>query len=128
MAGMLSTGAVFAQQDTTPGPEGCPCMGMMGKKMNRADMMQWHQKMVDRMKAQDAELDRLAQEMNAAQGDKKVDAIAALINKMMENRKAWHAEMEAAHKKMMEMKGTPEGAKMEAGKTRKGMKASPSPQ
>ena len=114
MAGVLSAGAVFAQ-DADPGMACCGMMpGMGGWK--KGEMMEWHQKMVDRIKAQDAELDKLVQDMNAASGDKKVDAIAAIINKMAENRKDWHSEMEARHQKMMEwMKG-----KMEE---RKGMKS-----
>jgi len=74
--------------------------GMMGT--NKGEMMEWHQKMMEKMKAQDAELDKLVKEMNAATGEKKVDAIAAIINKVMEIRKVWHTEMEARHQKMME--------------------------
>jgi len=99
MAGMLSAGAVFAQS-ADPGMAWCGMMpGMGGRK---AEIMEWHQKMVEKIKAQDAEMDKLVAEMNAAAPEKKTDAIAAIINKMMENRKAWHSEMEARHKKMME--------------------------
>ena len=135
MAGVLSVGAVFAQE-ADPGPACCAMMpGMMGA--HKGEMMEWHQKMMEKIKAQDAELDKLIQEMNAAQGDKKIDAIAAIINKVMEERKAWHAEMEMRHKKMMEwMQG--EKAKMESEKpkmegekpkpmSKKGKKAEPTP-
>ena len=100
MAGMLSTGAVLAQ-DPEPGVS---CCGMMAGKMgaHKGEMAEWHQKMVEKFKAQDAELDKLVAEMNAASGEKKVEAIAAIVNKMMENRKAWHAEMETRHQKIME--------------------------
>lgn len=87
--------------------------------------MEWHQKVVDKFKAQDAELEKLVAEMNAASGEKKVEAIAAIVNKMMEHRKAWREEMEARHQKMMEwMK-----EKMES-KGKKALKseATPAPQ
>ncbi|MEI6350660.1 MAG: hypothetical protein WCP06_06090 [Verrucomicrobiota bacterium] len=89
---LMSSGMVFAQ-DEMP--------GMMGR--GRAEMMEWRKKMADEMKAQDAELDRLAAEMNAATGEKKVDAVAAVLNKMIEQRKAWHARMEQMHEKMQGM-------------------------
>ena len=91
--------------------------GMMGgmRGAHKGEMMQWHQKMMEKIKAQDAEMDKLVQEMNATSGDKKVDAIAAIVNKVMEERKAWHSEMEMRHKKMMEWmqaaKPTPESEK-----------------
>ncbi|MEI8235505.1 MAG: hypothetical protein WCH57_12590 [Verrucomicrobiota bacterium] len=80
--------------------------------------MEWHQKMVEKIKANDAELDKLVAEMNAASSEKKADAVAAVINKMMEQRKAWHSEMEAHIKKMMEtMKAKAETAKGKKGET-----------
>ena len=113
IAGVLAAGTVFAQE-----PEAAPaCAAMMPGMMgvHKGEMMEWHQKMMEKIKAQDAELDKLVQEMNAASGDKKVDAIAAIVNKVMEERKAWHAEMESRHAKMMEWmqekKAQREGAK-----------------
>lgn len=100
MAGVLSAGAVFAQEPDPGAATGSMMQGMMGA--HKGEMMEWHQKMMDKIKARDAELDKLIQEMNAASGDKKVDAMAAVLNKMMEERKAWHSEMEARHKKMMD--------------------------
>jgi len=117
MAGVLSAGAIFAQE---PDPAAACCAmtpGMMGA--HKGEMMEWHQKMMEKIKAQDAELDKLVQDMNAATGDKKVDAIAAIVNKVMEERKAWHAEMEERHKKMMEWMQS-EKATME---TKKGKKS-----
>lgn len=116
MAGVMSVGAVFAE-DADPGMACCGMMpGMMGAR--RGEMMEWHQKMMEKIKAQDAEMDKLVQEMNAATGEKKVEAIAAVINKAMEIRKGWHSEMEARQKKMMDwMK-----EKAEAIKGKKGMK------
>ena len=109
VAGVISAGAVFAQE----GPTG-PMQGMMGH--GRGEMMEWKKKMAEEMKAQDAELDRLAAEMNAATGEKKVDAIAAVLNKMIEQRKAWHSRMEAMHEKMKGMMPK-EGAKPSVSQT-----------
>lgn len=80
----------------------CPCGMMQGMGAKKAAMMEWHQKMAEKMKANQAELDKLVAEMNAAPAEKKADAVAAVVNKMMEQRKAWHAEMAEHMKKMME--------------------------
>jgi hypothetical protein len=42
---------------------------------------------------QDAELDQLVAEMNSASSDKKLDAIAAVVAKLVEQRKATHEQM-----------------------------------
>jgi hypothetical protein len=61
-------------------------MEMMG--MNKGQMMSsW--------KDQDAELDKLITAMNDAPPDKKVDAIAAVLTKLVEQRKAMHEQMQA---------------------------------
>ena len=46
-------------------------------------------------KEQDAELDKLVADMNSAPADKKVDAIAAVLTKLVEQRKAMHEHMES---------------------------------
>lgn len=60
------------------------------------EMMPLHAKMMEEQKAQDAEIDRLVAEMKSASGEKRVDAIVAVVVKLVEQRKAMHAEM-AAH-------------------------------
>ena len=57
--------------------------GMMGKGQ-----------MMSNLKDQDAELDKLAAEMNSASADKKLDAIAAVLTKLVEQRKAMHEQMQ----------------------------------
>jgi hypothetical protein len=42
---------------------------------------------------QDAELDKLVAEMNSASSDQKLDAIAAVVAKLVEQRKATHEQM-----------------------------------
>jgi hypothetical protein len=42
---------------------------------------------------QDAELDQLVADMNGASADKKLDAVAAVVAKLVEQRKATHEQM-----------------------------------
>jgi hypothetical protein len=60
--------------------------GMMGKEQMMPNSIE-----------QDAEVDRLIFEMNSASVDKKVDAVAAVLTKLVEQRKAMHEQM---HKMM----------------------------
>lgn len=91
VAATLPASALFAQEE--PGK-----MGDM-KKGDHAGMAEMHQKMETEMKAQDAELDKLVTAMNSATGEKKVDAIAAVVSKLVEQRKAMHEKMGDMHKK-----------------------------
>ncbi len=50
--------------------------------------------MMSNSKDQDAELDKLVAEMNSASTDKKLDAIAAVLTKLVEQRKAMHEQMQ----------------------------------
>lgn len=63
--------------------------GMMGMKgmMGKGQMM-------SNWKEQDAELDKLVTEMNNAAPDKKLDAVAAVVTKLVEQRKAMHEQMQ----------------------------------
>jgi len=87
IAAALGSAALLAQE---PG-----AMQGMDKQKHR-EMMPMHEKMMDEQKKQDAEIDKLVAEMNAATGEKRVDAIVAVVNKLIEQRKAMHQEM-AAH-------------------------------
>jgi hypothetical protein len=46
------------------------------------------------LKDQDAELDKLAAEMNSASPEKKLDALAAVVTKLVEQRKAMHEQLQ----------------------------------
>ena len=70
--------------------------------------MEMNQKMEAEMKAQDAELDKLVSEMKTATGEKKADAMAALLSKIVEQRKAMHEQMGGMP---MDMKGAMECCK-----------------
>src|SRR5262249_32301824 len=50
--------------------------------------------MMSGWKDQDAELDRLVAEMNSAPAEKKLDAVAALLTKLVEERKAMQEQMQ----------------------------------
>ena len=82
-------------------------------KMDNSKMMEMHQKMEAEMKAQEVELDKLVAAMSAATGEKKADAVAAVVAKLVEQRKAMHSQMSGMHGDMM-------GA-MECCKSGKGM-------
>jgi len=70
---------------------------MQGMGMQRHhEMMPVHAKIMEIQKAQDAEIDKLLADVNAATGEKRVDAIVAVLNKLVEQRKAMQSEM-AAH-------------------------------
>ena len=66
-----------------------------------AEMMKMHQQMMADMKAGDAKLDALVEDMNAADGDAKVNAIAAVVSELVRQRKAMHAHMGQMHEQMM---------------------------
>jgi hypothetical protein len=87
IAAALQSATLLAQQ-----PSAMPGMD----KQKHREMMPMHSKMMEMQKTQDAEIDKLLAEMNAATGEKRVDAIVAVINKLVEQRKTMHAEM-AAH-------------------------------
>jgi hypothetical protein len=67
---------------------------MMGRMMS----------MMSNWKDQDAELDKLVAEMNSAPSEKKADAIVAVVNKLVEQRKARHEQMQKMMGMMMGMK------------------------
>jgi hypothetical protein len=80
--------------DQTKQQKNC-CMGMMGSKdmgnmMGGKDMGN----MMSKWEDQEAELDKLVAEMNSAPSDKKVDAIAAVVTKLVEQHKAIHERIQ----------------------------------
>ena len=93
IAAMLPATALIAQ-----GPPVGPMKDMKG---DNSKMMEMHQKMEAEMKAQDAELDKLVAAMSSATGDKKADAVAAVVAKLVEQRKAMHSQMSGMHGDMM---------------------------
>jgi predicted phage gp36 major capsid-like protein len=66
----------------------------MDQKKHR-EMMPRHEKMREEQKVQDAEIEKLQADMNAATGEKRIDAIVAVVNKLIEQRKTMHEKMAA---------------------------------
>jgi hypothetical protein len=64
-------------------------------------MMADRQKMMDEMKAADQRLHQLVQKMNAASGQAKVDAAAAAVTELVEQRSGMHDRMMRMHEGMM---------------------------
>ena len=110
IAAMLPAGALIAQEEHA------------AMKGDNSKMMEMHQKMEAEMKAQDAELDKLVAAMSSAAGDKKADAVAAVVAKLVEQRKAMHSQMSGMHGDMM---GAMECCK--SGKNMMGPGSSPTP-
>ncbi len=65
------------------------------------EMKDQRQKMMAEMKAQDAELAAQVAEMNRAPADKKLDLVAAIVTRLVEQRAAMNARMEKMHGEMM---------------------------
>ena len=64
-------------------------------------------KMMAAMKANDRKLDELVKKMNTAQGTAKVDAIAELLTKLVEDDRMMHESMMSNMSTMMSMMGAP---------------------
>ena len=75
--------------------------GMMDEKMTEESMMARHTEMMAKMEAMNARLDDLVKKMNAATGSKKTDAVAAVINELVAQRKQMQAQMMAMQPEMM---------------------------
>ena len=86
---------------------------MSGGMMGGGGMMQMHEKMQADMKAMDDELDGLIVKMNQSSGPDKMDAMAAVITKMAQQRKMMDQKMAAMQASMMQcMMGNMGGMKM----------------
>ena len=99
-------GGLMAQAPASPS---MPMMGgeekgMMGGKMMEEckAMMAKHEGMKAEMASMDARLDSLLAAMNAAKGNHKVDATAAVINELATQRKAMRDHMMAMGPQMMQ--------------------------
>jgi hypothetical protein len=70
-----------------------------------AEMMKMHEQMMAEMKVSDGRLDALVKEMNAASGNARVDAIAAVVNELARQNRAMHEHMGQMHQQMMSGRG-----------------------
>ena len=67
------------------------------------DMTKMHEQMMAEMKAGDSKLEALVKDMNAATGDAKVSAVAAVVSELVQQHKAMHGRMDQMHQHMMGM-------------------------
>jgi predicted transcriptional regulator len=96
---------LWAQEPTPPAAQKMEMPakpGMMDGKMTEESMMAHHKEMMAKMEAMDARLDELVKKMNAATGRKKPDAVAAVINELVAQRKQMREQMMAMQPEMME--------------------------
>ena len=68
---------------------------------NMMSMMKMHEQMMAEMKAADSRLDALVNEMNAASGDAKVNAVATVVAELVRQQKSMHERMGHMHEQMM---------------------------
>lgn len=105
IVGLLTLGAgiaprgVGAEEATPQNP--APQATTQQPQPGMADMMKMHEQMMAQMKAGDAKLDALAKDMNAAAGNAKVNATAAVVNELVRQHKAMHEHMGQMHQQMM---------------------------
>jgi len=83
----------------TPAPQGAQPREQGPSTMQ--DMMKMHEQMMAEMKAADSRLDALVTEMNAATGDAKVNAMAAVVTELVRQQKSMHEHMGQMHQQMM---------------------------
>jgi hypothetical protein len=72
---------------------------------NMQDMMKMHEQMMAEMKAGNAKLDALVRDMNAASGGAKINAVAAVVNELVQQHKAMHEHIGQMHQQMMGGRG-----------------------
>lgn len=70
-----------------------------------AERQEAHEKMMKEMKAHDEKIESLAAKMNSATGQAKIDAMAALLNEMVAQRRTMRAHMEKRHSMRSEKMG-----------------------
>ncbi|HSU30834.1 MAG TPA: hypothetical protein VLJ11_06335 [Bryobacteraceae bacterium] len=102
---LIGSGALAQQSQSTAGAQpGGSQHGMMSGHMGRHSdqMTAMHNQMMADMKVMDAKLDQKVAAMNAAQGNAKIEAMAAVINEMVTQRKEMMTRMSGMHDRMMQ--------------------------
>lgn len=113
MASLMMPCALFAQEKAeapaAPGaakiqsaaPEGSIAPDRMKRReerrQRREERMKRHDEMVAKKKEMDARLDEKVAAMDAAKGDQKVEAMAAVIKELVSQRKSMHEQMMKMH-------------------------------
>ena len=91
---ILTIATVAALQSATALAQDPDTMQRMDKQKHH-ELMPVHAKLVEKQKAQDAEIDKLMAEVKSASGEKRVDAIVAVLTKLIEQRKEMQEETAA---------------------------------
>jgi len=99
LGGLLSTQSVAAPQTQAAAPQ----RPSQQPSSQMQDMMKMHEQFMAEMKAENAKLAELAQQMNAARGDAKIDATAAVVNELVRQ----HIAMTDRMGRMSHMMGGP---------------------
>ena len=99
LGGLWSTQTAAAPQSQVAAPQ----RPSQQPSSQMQDMMKMHEQFMAEMKAEDAKLTELAQQMNAAKGDAKIDATAAVVNELVRQ----HVAMTDRMGRMSHMMGGP---------------------
>jgi len=94
--GLWTAPAAEAQMGGGPGPMHHGAMGQMTPEQQKM-----HDQMMAEMQARQQKLDDLVAKMNAATGAEKVDAIAAVVNELVEQRGQMRSHMWQMHEEQM---------------------------
>jgi hypothetical protein len=106
LAVALSVGVGLARLTTaSQNPASQPSVQATEQAQGMPGMMKMHEQMMAEMKSADARLDALLKEMNAASGDAKVTAMAAVVNELVSQHKSMHGRMGEMHQQMMGGRG-----------------------
>lgn len=103
LVSFVGAASLWAQEPAPP-PPAAQKMEIPAKpdeKMMDESMMAHHKEMMAKMDAMDARIDELVKSMNAVKGSKKPDAVAAVINEMVAQRKQMREQMMAMQPEMM---------------------------
>ena len=79
--------------------------GTQAPQPSAQDMMKMREQMMADMNAGNAKLDALVKDMNAASGEARVSALVAVVNELVQQRRAMHHHMEQMHHHMMGGRG-----------------------
>ena len=103
LVGTLLVGAALplgAQQPPQPPDNTGGTNQWTGHHHRHAQWKAMHEQMAAEIKAQDAQLEQLVTQMNNAPPDQKADAVAAVVNQLVEDRLTMHQKWESMHQQM----------------------------
>ena len=72
----------------------------MGRGPMREEMRKIHEKWEQQMKQQDAELDKLQQQIDQSSGQQKMDAVANAVKALIQQRKTMHEQLSSFRERM----------------------------